>query len=71
MAKSNKARLEAWLREVLRHNKGVLELEDGQEATVCLEDGCVVAYTYDEAAAPGEAVYHARIRLVSENPTED
>jgi YD repeat-containing protein len=45
-----------------------MPLEDGREATVHYEDGCVYAYTYDEK---DEIVYAARVRLVSEDPRED
>lgn len=70
--KTNKQRLEDWLHEVLRNEtKGAtLELEDGREAHVYLEDDCLHATTFEDGP-DGEDVHHARIRLVSEDPSED
>ena len=65
---NNADRLQVWVQEVLRMHPGQMPLEDGREATVHYEDGCVYAYTYDEK---DEIVYAARVRLVSEDPRED
>lgn len=71
MEKNNKDRLEAWLAEVLSHQtKGAtLVLEDGEEAEISFEDGCLLAYTYE--GEQDDLVVHARIRTVSEDPDED
>jgi hypothetical protein len=63
-SKNNNA-LSGWLSNVLRaQTKGAsVVLPDGREASVVWEDGCLLAYTYDENDNPE---YHARVRAVEE-----
>ena len=70
--KTDRTRLEEWLSEVLRNEtKGAtLELANGEEAEVFLEDDCLVAHTWDDDLEESPTCW-ARIRLVSEDPAED
>lgn len=63
--------LELWAHVVLELaiKGGTIELTDGREAEVKLEDDCLIAYTYEGEG--DELVVHQRIRLVVENPAHD